>query len=105
MTEPSIDIKDFRQPVVTSLGVILGFLLGFLGQWVQDEHFALKDGADYITLLGCVGGAVLLLLALFRMLSPGIPAPATMTFYRRTLQVYMAGVLLPLGSILLAALI
>ena len=32
MTSPAFEMKDYRQPVVTSLGVILGFLVGFLGQ-------------------------------------------------------------------------
>lgn len=45
MTTPTFELKDYRQPVVTSLGVILGFLLGFLGQWVTEDGFALKNMA------------------------------------------------------------
>ncbi len=39
---PGFDIKDFRQPVVTSLGVIVGFLLGYVGQWLTEANFALR---------------------------------------------------------------
>jgi len=40
MSSPAFELKDYRQPVVTSLGVILGFLIGFLGQWVTEDNFA-----------------------------------------------------------------
>lgn len=100
MTE--FEIKDYRQPLVTSLGVILGFFLGFLGQWITEDDFSLNLISEYVTLFGTVVGAGLLLYALYRMLSPVNPETARV-YYARTLTIYMTGVLVPFISILAAA--
>lgn len=105
MSSTPFDIKDFRQALVTSLGVILGFLLGFLGQWVTEDAFELRGASDVITFAGCVIGALLLLTALFRMLTPGVAPERYLVFYRTTLRLFMAGVVLPLLSIMVAAFI
>jgi hypothetical protein len=103
MPQPTIDLKDYRQPMVTSLGVILGFLVGFLGQWVTEDNFALKDISDYIVFVGCFLGAFLLFIALFKMLKPNVAAEQTSAHYSRTLNIYMVGVIVAFGSILIAA--
>lgn len=105
MSNTSIDLKDFRQPMVTSLGVMLGFLVGFLGQWVSENTFALNELSDYCVFLGCFIGATLLFLALFRMLKPNVPVESSHTFYQRTLSLYMTGILVAFLSILLSAFI
>jgi hypothetical protein len=102
---PVIDLKDYRQPVVTSLGIIIGFLLGFLGQWVTEESFALKTASDTLTFLGSVLGVILLLIALFRMLAPRESTDAAVMAYRNTLKLYAVGVILPLASMLISAFI
>lgn len=94
-----MDIKDFRQPMVTSLGVILGFLIGFLGQWVTEDSFALKSSADYIVFIGSFIGVVLLFIALFRMLSPKLPKDDVQAYYYSTFLIYMIGVIVSFGSI------
>lgn len=102
-----MDIKDYRQPMVTSLGVILGFLVGFLGQWVTEESFALKSAADYIVFVGSFIGVVLLFTALFRMLSPKLPKVDTAqieAYYYTTFLVYMVGVIVSFGSIFISVL-
>jgi len=103
MTTPSFEIKDYRQAVVTSLGVILGFLLGFLGQWVTEDTFALRTTGDVIVFYGNLLAAALLLAALFRMLVPSLDASRALRDYRRTLAIYMTGVLLAFGSIIVSA--
>lgn len=103
MTTSSFEIKDYRQTVVTSVGVILGFLLGFLGQWVTEDTFALKTTGDVIVFYGNLLAAALLLAVLFRMLAPSLDASRALHDYRRTLAVYMAGVLLAFGSIVVSA--
>lgn len=105
MSDTPIDLKDYRQPLVTSVGVILGFLLGFLGQWVTEDTFELRNAADVVTFIGCVGGAMLLMLALFRMLTPPRSADRAGRYYRTTLTVYVGGVVIPFAAILLAAFI
>jgi hypothetical protein len=106
MSKPSeFELKDFRQPVVTSLGIVLGFLLGFLGQWVTEETFALKSAGDHLVFLGTVLGALLLFVALFRMLSPLDDAKLALATYRFTLKLYVAGVAIPLVCMLVSAFI
>jgi divalent metal cation (Fe/Co/Zn/Cd) transporter len=99
----SIDLKDYRQPVVTSLGIILGFLLGFLGQWVTEDTFSLKQTGDIITFLGSITGMFLLLIALFRMLLPSEPSEQALAKYQSILRMYAIGVVIPLASILMSA--
>lgn len=100
---PEFDLKDYRQPTVTSLGIIIGFLLGFLGQWVTEESFALKGISDVLTFLGSIIGVVLLLIALFRMLSPRENSQEALAAYRMTLKLYAIGVVIPITSMLVAA--
>lgn len=105
MHSPAFELKDYRQPVVTSLGVILGFLVGFLGQWITEDNFALRSGSDVVVLCSSFIGVVLLLGALFRMLKPDLPPDAALAYYRITLKVYMAGIGFAFGGLLISAFI
>jgi hypothetical protein len=97
-----MELKDYRQPMVTSIGVILGFLIGFLGQWVTEPAFHLSTASDHIVFAGSLMGVMLLLLALYRMLSPVLPKDVP-TYYARTLQFFMGGILVALSSMLISA--
>jgi hypothetical protein len=99
MSDAAFEIKDYRQPLVTSLGVILGFMLGFLGQWVIEPNFALKDTSDHITFWGSVVSAGLMLMALFRMLQPLVDPAQGLVHYQRTLRLYMPAVVLAFSVI------
>lgn len=89
---PPFDPKDYRQPLVTSLGVFLGFLIGFVGQWVTETDFALRTASDHITFWGALTSAALLLRALYRMLLPVADPSLALAFYRSTLRLYMTGI-------------
>lgn len=99
-----MEIKDYRQPMVTSIGVILGFLMGFLGQWVTEPTFKLVTSADHLVFAGSLLGVVLLLVAMYRMLSPVLPTQL-MHYYRRTLQLYMCGIVVAFSSMVVSAFI
>ncbi|OGB30447.1 MAG: hypothetical protein A3F78_14690 [Burkholderiales bacterium RIFCSPLOWO2_12_FULL_61_40] len=99
-----MEIKDYRQPMVTSIGVILGFLMGFLGQWVTEPDFKLASADDHMVFAGSLVGIVLLLAALYRMLSPVIATEVTQ-YYRRTLQLYMSGIVVAFSSMVVSAFI
>lgn len=106
MTAPlQFEIKDYRQPVVTSIGVLLGFLMGFLINWVTDEHFSIRTPSDQVALIACLIGPILLLIALFRMLVPLSEKTNTLLYYQRTLQIYFLGVMLPLFMLIASAFI
>lgn len=104
LMEALMEIKDYRQPMVTSIGVILGFLMGFLGQWVTEPTFELVSSADYMVFAGSLLGVVLLLAAMYRILSPVLPAEVT-SYYQRTLQLYMSGIVVAFSSIVVSAFI
>lgn len=99
----NFDIKDYRQPTVTSVGIIIGFLLGFLGQWVTEDTFALKSLGDMLTFVGSILGVIALLVALFRMLAPRENSQEALAAYRGILKLYAFGVVIPLVCMLLSA--
>jgi cytochrome b561 len=102
-TEPTaFEIKDYRQPLVTSLGVILGFLVGFLAQWITEDDFALHDATDWLVFAGCISGAAMLLRVLFRILSPP-DSSDPLQRYRRTLRLYIGGIAVAFLSLITAA--
>lgn len=101
MTTPQLDLKDYRQPMVTSIGIILGFLISFLGNWVTDNNFRLGALDDKVIFFGSVLGAVFLFVALFRMLNVA-PATNVLCYYKRTLFIYITGVILAFASIFLS---
>lgn len=102
-TQADFDIKDYRQPLVTSLGVILGFFVGFLGQWVTENDFALHTASDWIAFCASLTAVLMLLTALFRMLTPVRKGNKAYAFYRNTLHLYMAGVLCAFGGLVVSA--
>ncbi len=97
------ELKDYRQPLVTSLGIILGFLLTYLGGWANaSDGVLLADSADvviFITILVAVG---LLTVVLYRMLNPRAPRGEPLAAYQRTLRLYIAGIVVAFGGLLLA---
>ncbi|ARV18639.1 hypothetical protein AEP_01695 [Curvibacter sp. AEP1-3] len=99
-----MEIKDYRQPMVTSIGVMLGFLVGFLGQWVTEPAFKLTTLADKLVFTGSLMGVVMLLIAMYRMLSP-VPPEDVMPYYQLTLRLYMGGIVIAFSSLLVSTFI
>lgn len=99
--KPAMEIKDYRQPMVTAIGIMLGFLVGFLGNWVAEPEFRLVDVSDKIAFSGSVAGAVCLIGALFRMLNIA-PVEDIVGYYQRTLYLFCAGVTLALSCIFIS---
>ncbi len=104
---PHHDIKDFRQPMVTSLGIVLGFLLNFLGQWAiddQQEH-QIQSVADWIILVTFVSAIVLMLHVLYRLLNNRYDAATAGLYYHQTFQRYMVAICLSFAGVALALLL
>lgn len=100
----TVDLKDYRQPMVTAIGIILGFLIGFLGNWVTEGNFKLASADDRLTFWGCLVGSACLYVALIRMLRIA-PATDVQRYYERTLLIFSAGVALAFLSILMSGFI
>lgn len=96
-----VDLKDYRQPMVTAIGIILGFLIGFLGNWVTEGNFRLASSDDRLTFWGCLAGSACLFVALIRMLRIA-PAVQVQRYYERTLLIFSIGVALAFLSILVS---
>ena len=93
--QPPRDIAPFRQPMVTSLGIILGFLLNFLANWATED----EEGDTLITLADyAVAGTLLLSIAmmcwvLFRLLDIRHVNKAQDVHYMGTFRLYVASII------------
>lgn len=88
------DLKDYRQPLVTSTGIILGFMLNFLAGWAHGENGAIEDTADAVILATILCSACLFVLTLLRALRADFPAEpeAQGRYYATTLWLFLAGI-------------
>ena len=85
------EVVGYRQPMVTSIGIVLGFLLAFLANWAAEAHEApavstLSDAAVALALLGSVG---LFTVALFRLLDNRVHDRAGER-YQVTFRIYIS---------------
>lgn len=98
------EVAAFRQPMVTSLGIILGFLLAFLANWAIDDDGGpvfgnLADAAVFVSLAGAI---MLFTLVLFRLLDNRIhPEPGRR--YQATFRLYIGAIILTFSGLGFAA--
>lgn len=85
------DIRDTRQPMVTSLGIILGFLLNFLAQWaIRDDGKApVETTTDWVIVVTLFTAVALMLIVLFRTLSSSYEVEQARERYRSILRLYL----------------
>jgi hypothetical protein len=100
-----IEVKDFRQPLVTAQGIILGFLLGFVGEWVTEPTFTIDDTGSRVLLGGCCFAILAFVTVILRILSPSNTARTSVAHYTLTLRLFASGVICLLLSFLLSAII
>ena len=84
------NIQNYRQPMVTAIGIILGFVLGFTGKWAT-EPVAETQITDYIVISGLLLSIVLMITALFRILNNNFPTDTVAKYYRKTLMIFITG--------------
>lgn len=101
----SLEVKDFRQPLVTAQGIILGFLLGFVGEWVTEPTFSLDDNGSIVLLGGCCLAILAFVTVILRILSPSMTARTSVAHYTLTLRLFASGVICLLLSFLLSAIL
>jgi hypothetical protein len=98
------EIAGYRQPMVTSVGIVLGFLLAFLANWASQADAsspALYSASDFIIALALFGSAVLFTIVLFRMLNNRIHDNAAAR-YQTTFRIYICGFLLAFSGLAVA---
>lgn len=84
------NLKEFRQPMVTAIGIILGFVMGFSADWAT-EAVDESTHADYLVGVGLAIGVLLLITALFRILNANYPKENANAYYQRTLYIFITG--------------
>ena len=65
------DIGPMRQPMVTSIGIIMGFLLAFMANWAVTDtaERALQDGVDWLVAITILTSIALMVVVLARLLN------------------------------------
>ncbi len=96
----SDQIREARQPMVTSLGIILGFLLNFLAQWaIRDDGKApVESATDWVIVVTLFGSAALMLSVLVGVLSNSYAEEHAPRRYRRLLVIYVVAIALAFGG-------
>lgn len=84
------NIQNYRQPMVTAIGIILGFVLGFTGKWAT-EPVTKTETSDYLISIGLLTSIILLILALYRILNNNFHKKNTAKYYQKTLKLFIIG--------------
>jgi len=84
------EVAAYRQPMVTSIGIILGFILAFMANWAAaaDDAPAVSTPSDWIIALTLLGSVALFTTALFRLLDNRVHANAGER-YQTTFRIYI----------------
>lgn len=97
------DVSGFRQPMVTSIGILLGFQLAFLANWALTAETvpAVSGVADTVLALAFMASIALFTLALFRVLDNRLhDHPGER--YRMTLRIYLSALILAFSGLAVA---
>lgn len=83
-------IQNYRQPMVTATGILLGFILNFAVSWVQFPS-TFNRLRDVVALFSLSTSVILLLIVLFRILNMRYPRQKKEAYYQKTLWIFIAG--------------
>ena len=95
------DIAGFRQPMVTSIGIILGFLLTFLANWAvaDDGDRALQTSADWLVASTLLVSITVLVAVLARLLDNRIRPGSNGLHYQLTFRLYIGAIALGIAGL------
>jgi nitrate reductase gamma subunit len=98
------DVTAFRQPMVTSIGIMLGFILAFLANWaVADEtQAALQTSADWLVAGTLLVSVALMVLVLSRLLNNRVQKTSAGQRYQLTFRLYIVAIILSLSGLTVA---
>jgi hypothetical protein len=100
------EVAPFRQPMVTSVGIVLGFLLAFLANWAAqaDAEPALSTASDFVIAFALLGSALVFTTVLFRLLDNRIHHE-TGARYQTTFRIYIFGLVMAFVGLAVALVI
>jgi hypothetical protein len=84
------NIQNYRSSLVTAIGIILGFVLGFTATWAT-QPVSETDWSDYIIGLSLLGSVALQITALYRILNNTYPKENAGRYYQKTLKYFIVG--------------
>jgi hypothetical protein len=84
------NIEQYRGPMVTAIGIIMGFVLAFTATWATQLPQE-TDWSDYLIGIGLFVSVFLQIWALYRMLDNSIIEARQTKHYRQTLRVFILG--------------
>ena len=95
------DLAAYRQPMVTSLGIIMGFLLNFLAGWAtkDDQVSEMKSFADWIVAATVLPALVIMVVVLYRILDIRHKAERLEHIYVTTLRLYLLAIVLAFSGV------
>jgi hypothetical protein len=95
------NIQNYRSSLVTAIGIILGFVLGFTANWAT-QPVTETDWSDFVIGLGLLVSVVLQIIALYRILSNNYPKDKAGKYYQTTLRYFIVGLCCSFTGILIS---
>jgi hypothetical protein len=83
-------IRQYRQPLITLTGIILGFALNVSAEWVP-KSFLSNYVAEIILAIGTLIHIPLYIIVVYRILNPN-PKANPESYYRTTLFLLLTGI-------------
>ncbi|HET6996531.1 MAG TPA: hypothetical protein VFI06_16160 [Chitinophagaceae bacterium] len=96
---PKMDIDKYRGPMVTAVGIFLGFMLNFTNSWVPKAFT--KDASDIIIGVAVVSTICLLVTVVYRILRPEYGEEGAKKFYKKTLRMFIIGICIPFTAMMI----
>lgn len=84
------NIQNYRSSLVTAIGIILGFVLGFTANWAT-QPVAESNWSDLIVGMGLMTSVILQIISLYRILNNKYPKDKAGIYYRKTLRIFIIG--------------
>jgi hypothetical protein len=100
-TQMNNDIRDFRQPMVTSIGILLGFLMNFLAQWAiaDDDQAAIQTVADAVVAITLLIGIALMIFVLFKLLTNRYDTTQAGLYYQSIFRWYIVAIIVSFSGL------
>jgi uncharacterized membrane protein len=96
-------LQGYRQPIVTTIGILMGFILNYSSNWAQNSSSKSRFNQLFIgiSVITCI---TLLLVVLYRILDIHYPKETAEAYYHKTLLLFIFAISIPFAGIILVIL-